>query len=146
MVICAGGPSKLIFREEYPLEDLAKETGRPADFILQKYTVKRESHDTKVGILNILITCTITRIDTVETFTTGYPRKIDIERPCKFVFPGITNKDMLLHCTVEYRAGTLWALTKICWLPCAVHIPVIVPVADIEIDLDDDREDLSDTL
>ena len=145
-MICAGGPSKLIFREEYPLEDVAGETASPSNFILKKWTVKRGQYDTRIGIINILITCTIVNIETVETYTTGYPRKIDIERPCKFVFPGITDKDMLLHCTVEYRAGTLWALTKICWLPCAVHIPVIVPVADIEIDLDDDREDLSDTL
>ena len=138
MVICAGGPSKLIFREEYPLEDVAGEAMSPSDFILKKWTVKRESNDTRIGIINILITCTIVNIETVETYTTGYPRKIDIERPCKFVFPGITDKDMLLHCTVEYRAGTLWALTKICWLPCAV--------TNMVVDLDEDREDMSDTV
>ena len=124
----------MIFREEYPLEDVAGETTSPSNFILKKWTVKREQYDTRIGIINILITCTIVNIETVETYTTGYPRKIDIERPCKFVFPGITNKDMLLHCTVEYRAGTLWALTKICGLPCAV--------TNMVINLDDDREDL----
>ena len=139
----------MIYREEYPLEDLAKETGRPSDFVLKKWTVFRESNDTRLGIFNLLITCTIMRIDTVETFSSGYPRKIDLERACKFVFPGITDNNILVHCTVEYRAGTLWALTKISWLLCAVHIPVIVPVgpvANMVIDLEEDREDLSDTL
>ena len=69
MVVCAGGPCKIIFKEEYPLEDLTINGAIVSDFYLKKWTVARDRNDSILGIFNLIINVDFAQVSTVQDMT-----------------------------------------------------------------------------